>query len=147
MKYHVGEKVIVYETTKGVIDKVDEKSAEPYFVRIPVGDVCGWLSEEAIKSVAPADDGIPTSDFTHAVPDTKKESDPVNHPTHYTQGDVECIDAIKAATESLNGYEGFLVGNCMKYIWRFKAKNGKEDLEKAGWYLKKLMEVEDDVHD
>ena len=44
----------------------------------------------------------------------------VNSPPHYKQGDVECIEAIKAATG--DGYQGYLQGNIMKYIWRYRAK-------------------------
>jgi len=62
----------------------------------------------------------------------------VNHPSHYTQGGIECIDAIKAATEGLNGFEGYCTGNAIKYLWRWKHKNGVEDLKKAHWYIKKL---------
>jgi hypothetical protein len=62
----------------------------------------------------------------------------VNHPPHYTQGGIECIDAIKAATEGLDGFEGYCTGNAIKYLWRWKHKNGVEDLKKAHWYIKKL---------
>ena len=62
----------------------------------------------------------------------------VNHPPHYTQGSIECIDAIKAATEGLDGFEGYCTGNAIKYLWRWKHKNGVEDLKKAHWYIKKL---------
>lgn len=71
-----------------------------------------------------------------------KENDRVNHPAHYNQGGVECIEAIKASVAGLSGYEGFLVGNAIKYIWRFKHKNGVEDLQKAKWYLDKLEKEE-----
>ena len=66
--------------------------------------------------------------------------DMVNHPPHYTQGGVECIDAIKAATEGLNGFEGYCTGNAIKYLWRWKRKNGREDLEKAAWYMERLSD-------
>ena len=66
------------------------------------------------------------------------DKDMVNHPPHYTQGGIECIDAIKAATEGLNGFEGYCTGNAIKYLWRWKHKNGVEDLKKAHWYIKKL---------
>ena len=65
--------------------------------------------------------------------------DPVNHPRHYIQGEVECIDAIKAALTDLPGYEGYLTGQVIKYIWRWKKKGGAEDLDKANWYLKRLI--------
>lgn len=68
------------------------------------------------------------------------ENDYVNHPTHYTQGGIECIDAIKAATKGLGGIEAFCTGNAIKYLWRWKNKNGAQDLEKAVWYINRLMD-------
>lgn len=67
-----------------------------------------------------------------------QDDDPVNHPSHYTRGGIECIDAIKASM-SPEAFRGFLQGNAMKYIWRYDAK-GKpvEDLDKAMWYLTRL---------
>lgn len=62
------------------------------------------------------------------------------NPDHYKQGKVECIDAIDSATHYLNGFEGYCVGNILKYVWRYKSKNGLEDLKKARWYLNKLIE-------
>ena len=67
----------------------------------------------------------------------------VAHPKHYS-GKVECIDCIESAVADLNGFEGFLAGNVIKYVFRFKRKNGKEDLQKAEWYLSKLMEMQED---
>ena len=68
------------------------------------------------------------------------QKDNVNHPSHYTQGGVECIDAIKAATVGLTGIEAVCAGNAIKYMWRWKFKNGAEDIRKAIWYLEKLLE-------
>jgi len=65
-------------------------------------------------------------------------SDPVNSPDHYTQGGVECIDAIKAALTP-EEYRGYLKGNVMKYIWRENHKGGAESLRKAMWYLERLI--------
>ena len=42
----------------------------------------------------------------------------------------ECIDCIESAVSDLNGFEGFLAGNVIKYVFRFKRKNGKDDLQK-----------------
>ena len=64
----------------------------------------------------------------------------VEHPEHYNVGAVECIDGIEVATESLSGFEGFCAGNAIKYLWRWKHKGGVEDLEKAKWYIDKLIE-------
>lgn len=68
-------------------------------------------------------------------------NDIVNHPEHYTQGGVECIDAIAAATTGLQGIEAVCTANVIKYIWRWKRKNGVEDIKKALWYLNKLKSV------
>lgn len=62
----------------------------------------------------------------------------VNHPPHYNTGDIECIDAIRAAVSGLSGFEGFCAGNAIKYIWRYKHKNGTQDIDKAIWYLERL---------
>ena len=70
--------------------------------------------------------------------------DMVNHPPHYNKGGVECIDAIMAATN--HNKEGYLQGNVMKYVWRYDYKGGLEDLQKAEWYLKKLIEVYKEKH-
>jgi len=64
--------------------------------------------------------------------------DTVNHPGHY-QGKVECIDAIEAATEGLTGIEAVCTGNAIKYLWRWKKKGVRQDLEKARWYINKLL--------
>ena len=72
-------------------------------------------------------------------PFTFSSFDMVNHPPHYNQSGVECIDAISAATG--DNFKYYLQGNIMKYLWRFDYK-GKavEDLNKAKWYLDKLIE-------
>ena len=66
--------------------------------------------------------------------------DNVNHPSHYTQGAIECIDAIKEATKGLFGIEAVCTANFIKYVWRWKFKNGLEDLDKASWYLERLKQ-------
>lgn len=75
---------------------------------------------------------------------SKNGEDMVNHPTHYTQGKYETIDVIMDVTQHLNGREGYLVGNIIKYLSRYYFKNGAEDLKKAQWYLNKLLEVVND---
>lgn len=69
------------------------------------------------------------------------EPDVVNHPSHYTNGKVECIDAIESATVGKTGIEAVCVANVIKYLWRYEDKNGMEDIKKAQWYLNKLIEV------
>jgi hypothetical protein len=65
--------------------------------------------------------------------------DMVNSPPHYNQTGIECIHAISAATNT--GFKYYLQGNILKYLWRFDYKDKPlEDLEKAKWYLDKLIE-------
>lgn len=66
--------------------------------------------------------------------------DMVNHPPHYVKGGMECIDVIEAATQGLTGMEAVCTANIIKYIWRWKNKNGKVDVEKCRWYCEKLIE-------
>lgn len=66
-------------------------------------------------------------------------SDMVNHPSHYTAGEVECIDAIKAAVTDLQGFDAYCTGNAIKYLWRWKRKGGTQDLSKAVWYIQRLI--------
>lgn len=63
----------------------------------------------------------------------------VNHPEHYTAGVIECIDALEAATAGLEGIEAVCTANAIKYLWRWKRKNGIEDLQKAAWYIERLI--------
>ena len=64
----------------------------------------------------------------------------VNSPPHYNSGDIECIDAIKESM-TLEAFKGYLKGNIQKYIWRYEAKKGVEDLKKAQWYLNRLIKT------
>ena len=65
--------------------------------------------------------------------------DLVNNPQHYNTGNIECIEAI-AESMSNEQFRGYLKGNCMKYLWRYDYKGkAAEDLQKAGWYLNKLI--------
>lgn len=65
------------------------------------------------------------------------DTDFVNSPPHYKQGGVECIQAIRAALTP-DEYRGYLKGNCIKYVWRERHKNGLQDVEKLGWYAQEL---------
>ena len=64
----------------------------------------------------------------------------VDHPKHYTNGKYECIDIIEDVTKDLTGLEAVCTANVIKYMWRWKLKNGVEDLKKARWYLNKLID-------
>ena len=70
-----------------------------------------------------------------------EKEDVINHPKHYTQGEIECIEVIKYINDKLHmeGYEGYCLGNFIKYIWRCNFKNGWEDIDKAIFYLNELL--------
>lgn len=71
------------------------------------------------------------------------QEDVVNHPAHYTEtGGIECIEAIEAQLTT-EEYLGYLRGNCVKYLWRWRNKGGLVDLNKASWYLQRLIETQD----
>lgn len=63
----------------------------------------------------------------------------VSHPDHYKAGNIEAIDVIEAFTSELTGIEATDTGNVIKYILRWKKKDGVRDLEKALWYLTHLI--------
>ena len=88
-----------------------------------------------IKEIIEFEKGATIDEFT------AEESDMVNHPPHYNQKGIECIDAIQASTDT--GFEYYLQGNIMKYLWRYRYKDGSQDLKKALWYLNKLIEIRD----
>jgi len=67
-------------------------------------------------------------------------NDNVNHPSHYTEGGIECIEAIEAQLTP-EEYKGYLKGNVAKYLWREKHKGGHESLRKAQWYLNRLVDL------
>ena len=71
--------------------------------------------------------------------DKESNVDMVNHPSHYTQGGIECIDCIKSAIVGKVGIEAFCAGNAIKYLFRYEEKNGIEDVKKARWYIDRLI--------
>lgn len=79
------------------------------------------------------------------IPKLVESKDNVNHPSHYAQGGIECIDAMEAAYGT-QAVIHFCMCNAFKYQWRFKNKNGKEDLLKCQWYQNKLMELQNKLN-
>jgi len=72
---------------------------------------------------------------------SSNKPDMVNEPPHYqSDAGIECIDAIEAATTGLQGFEGYCIGNAIKYLWRWKHKGGVQDVEKARWYLNRILD-------
>ena len=86
-----------------------------------------------------------TEELEQAGKEAYANVDMVNNPSHYNKAGVECITAIQAATG--DGYEYYLQGNILKYLWRYRYKNGMEDLKKAQWYLNELIEEVEGYYD
>lgn len=91
-------------------------------------------------------------ELMHAMDSVKMRSTPkvdynpiidnkVSHPNHYqSRSGLECKDVLNAATEELKGYEAVWTGNAIKYLWRWKKKNGDEDLRKAIECIKFILD-------
>lgn len=74
-------------------------------------------------------------------------TDPVNAPAHYTQGGIECIDAIEAAL-GRDGFIAFLRGQVIKYQWRLGRKDDpRQDADKARWYAQRLVHTLEKPHE
>jgi len=87
------------------------------------------------------DDATPQEwdEVTRKLREDKTYGDDVDSPFHYNNGNIECIDAIKAASTK-EEFEGYARANVLKYVWRFRYKDNIKDLRKARWYLDKLID-------
>lgn len=73
-------------------------------------------------------------------PDANDLQEKVDHPKHYSKRNGhECIDIIRIMTKGIDGYEGYLIGNVIKYLFRYNEKNGAEDLKKSIKYVEFLI--------
>ena len=70
----------------------------------------------------------------------QRTTDPVNHPEHYNYGEIEIIDFIEQVTQHYNSDVAYHIGNAIKYLARSPHKNGKEDIEKARWYIERAYQ-------
>jgi hypothetical protein len=94
-----------------------------------------WAANDAMNRTPVIKDCLTTEPNSSEIPNSS--SDPIN-PSHYKQGGIECIEAIKAATG--DGFIGYVWGNVLKYLWRWPKKGGVDDLKKARWYLDRLIQ-------
>ena len=62
------------------------------------------------------------------------------NPSHYQREGMECIEAIEAAVQNLSGAEAYATGSAIKYLWRWKEKGGIDDLNKAKWFIQKMVD-------
>lgn len=106
---------------------------------LPTRNPGDWVKVEDDHTQAADEDRTDSFLRKHVKPGALSEQigDSVNHPAHYTQGGIECIDAIKAALTE-EEFRGYCKGNALKYVWRERHKGGVESLAKAAWYLDRL---------
>ena len=72
----------------------------------------------------------------------KELKDPINHPTHYADScSLECIEVMSLLFPP-EGFVSYCLANAFKYMWRYRHKNGVEDLKKAEWYLNYISGIE-----
>ena len=71
---------------------------------------------------------------------SNQKVDMVKQPPHYTYGDIEIIDFIEQVTAQYPPELAFAIGSAIKYIARANHKNGKEDIDKARWYLQRVFD-------
>ncbi len=116
--FDIGDPVMSYDGRKGIVEAINLIAEFPITVRHS-------MREQVSYKLG----GVKHDETT-------RTSDPVN-PSHYKQGAIECIEAIKAALRG--GFTAYLWGNILKYTWRWPSKNGIEDLKKARWYLDRLI--------
>ena len=100
---------------------------------------CSSRNRKADGSCRNCGEPSPSADTLEGMVPLAPAPSVVDHPGHYTAGKVECIDALEAATVNLTGIEAVCTANAIKYLWRWKLKNGAEDLKKARWYLDRLI--------
>lgn len=99
------------------------------------GDIIAYRLQNPVID-SRANDGRMEQDLNECI---GQDIDVVNHPSHYTKGRIECIDAIDSATTGKSGIEAVCVANIIKYLYRYEEKNGLEDVKKAKWYINKLI--------
>lgn len=97
------------------------------------GHIIVWQRHTQPEELPFVDDGL-----TDATAFIQSNMDQVNHPSHYASGSIECIDAIESSMTK-QAFAGYLKGNVQKYMWRYENKGGVESLQKAQWYLNRLI--------
>ena len=140
-KFEKGDLVNVKNVGIGVVkDMYESRGKWRYAVDRENTTTC--VFEDMIQLVSDCFEGGADIEEQHAKQvenEHEQKSDKVNHPAHYTAGKVECIDALESATVNLTGIEAVCTANAIKYLWRWKQKNGVEDLQKAKWYIERLI--------
>jgi hypothetical protein len=115
---------------------------EPVISDCP-GGVCSvpWATPEKNGDPKEKEQTYQKKTWSTYIEKHKEIVDNVNHPSHYNDGGLECIEAIEAQLTP-EEYRGYLKGNVAKYVWRERHKGGIESLKKAQWYLTRLINLE-----
>ena len=124
---------------KPLVPRETVKATTTFYAKAPIS---AEEFEKQLKALLPqklALEPLPKEDRAIKMPESSKP-DNVNHPKHYCKGGVESIDFVRAAVSNLSGFEAVCVANIIKYMWRYKEKNGLEDVMKAAKYLEWLQE-------
>ena len=124
---------------KPLVARENVKATTTLYVKSPLS---AEEFEKQLKALLPQKlvlEPLPKEDRAIKMPESSKH-DNVNHPKHYCKGGVESIAFVKAAVSNLSGFEAVCVANIIKYMWRYKEKNGLEDVMKAAKYLEWLQE-------
>ena len=124
---------------KPLVPRENVKATTTLYAKAPIS---AEELEKQLKALLPKKlvlEPLPKEDRAIKMPESSKP-DNVNHPKHYCKGGVESIEFVKAAVSNLSGFEAVCVANIIKYAWRYKEKNGLEDVMKARKYLEWLIE-------
>lgn len=132
---------------KDMKEKQEEHSVPPKNVEVKTtfyakAPISAEELEKQLKALLPKKlvlEPLPKEDRAIKMPESSKH-DNVNCPKHYCKSGLECIDVIRAAVSNLPPFEAVCVANIIKYAWRYKDKNGLEDVKKAAKYLQLLQE-------
>lgn len=138
VKMHKFKTVLELEKINGVHVYIDENTD---FIRIPAewAEKLEKLRKEKIKEAQEMLIGINDVYESNDV-QQRKRNDTVNHPSHYNYGDIEVINFIEQVTKHYNANVAYHIGNAIKYLARSPHKNGKEDIDKARWYIERAFE-------
>ena len=134
--FYSGSNSIEFYKKDSYFDKHDLEWCHCYSNMI-TGDLV-WQRPQQPESLPFVDDEVQSINDQYAEIEQVRQ-DVINHPRHYTQGKVECIDALESATIGKSGIEAVCVANIIKYLWRYEEKNGIEDVKKAQFYLNRLL--------
>lgn len=117
---------IELELLNGEIDSIEQNSSE--WIKVRPNEE--FLLDEKYNEINKQSNDV----------QQRKRNDTVNHPSHYNYGDIEVIDFIEQVTKHYNPNVAYHIGNAIKYLARSPHKNGKEDVEKAKWYIERAYE-------